>query len=400
MNTNCFSNQRALLDVNSKIKIHTFFTRALEVVCFTLLAFTISFEASKFHSDNYPAIASANGQELSPVFSVDDDTSAIQSMIDRTPYGGKLVIPPGVYNLNKNQELAVNIDYGRSYSALKITKPITIIMDGVTFKTKTQNNHGIFWIYKASNVHLKGGSLLGDSMPTEGLLSSRVAVLVQESTGCTIENMKMNNFSQGINLFKTKKCTVKKVTTENNKGSGIISIRSKYSTIDSSIIRNSGDGHLSLYGGGRHNIVSNNIVSEDRPNKKFQQGITLELERYSTVINNTVSGFYYGIDVKNGSMLCNITRNTVTNNLFNIAVRAGDTNSKQLPSNNIIILNNNVLNPRKVHPNAGIYVASASGIGHIIQGNHVNQGDLIYGSLVIEKNLISRYVSFSGNLYK
>ena len=235
----------------------------LAIICLSLLGYSVgSYAANEPQNATFLSFPANSGQEFLKAYAIKNDTPAIQKMIDNTPTGGTLTIPPGVYDIKKNPELVVYTDYGKSYSALKITKPITIIMDGVVFKTKTKNAHGVFWIYKASNVHLKGGTLLGDTLPTNGLFSSRIAVLVQESTDCSIDNITTKNFTQGINLYNSKNCKVKNVTVENNKASGIISIRSKNSLIDSCIIRNSGDGHLSLYGGGEYNIVKNCTISE------------------------------------------------------------------------------------------------------------------------------------------
>ncbi|MBW7452527.1 nitrous oxide reductase family maturation protein NosD [Paenibacillus sepulcri] len=383
--------------LQAKRKAALLYLFLLAIVCMPLIANSLGTNLTSPPLHTNP---SANDSNLAASAEpVRNDTPKIQRMIDQAPSGGKIVIPPGVYYINKNPEHVVYTDYGKSYSALKISKPITIIMNDVIFRTKTNDAYGVFWIFETSDVHLKGGRFTGDALPTDGSYASRIAVLVQESEDCLIENMTMKNFSQGVNLYKSNKSTVRHVVTEYNKGSGIISIRSKNSIISSNTISNSGDGHLSLYGGGEYNTVSNNTVSENRAGKSDQQGITLEAEKYSMIKGNTVTGFYYGIDIKNDSRYCNITQNTATNNRYNIALRLGDPNSKQLPSHNIIIFKNNAMDPRKGGPNAGIYVSYAGG-GHIIQGNTTNIGKLIYGSTVIEEDMRNKFVNFASNILK
>ena len=140
-------------------------------------------------------------------------------------------------------------------------------------------------------------------------------------------------------------------------------------------MRNSGDGHLSLYGGGEDNHVVNCLVTEDRPDYDDQQGITVESEFGSLIENNTVSGFYYGIDVKNGSEGNIIESNNVFDNEYNIAVRGGDGGENlQLPSYDTQILNNMAVDPRE-KSSYGIYVGA--GDGHVVIGNTLNIGNLI-----------------------
>ena len=195
---------------------------------------------------------------------VHDDTHAIQAAIDDVDKGGTVIIPPGFYKVSKNMANKAHTGYGTSYSAFKITKPVTVIMQGAIFQTQTKDQYGVFWIYKTSNVSLKGGSLKGDTIPANGILTSRVGVLVQECDHCSIEGLYVKNFSQGINIYNSEYSTIRNVTAEYNRGSGIINFQSDNSLIDSCTIRNSGDGHLSLFGGGKNNTVTNCTIVENR----------------------------------------------------------------------------------------------------------------------------------------
>ena len=258
---------------------------------------------------------------------------------------------------------------------MKISKPITILMEEVIFQTDTDDEYGVLWINETEDVHLKGGVLMGERLPEDGSLTSHIAVLFLYTNNSSIESTYMKNFSQGVHLNHSDNNVVRKVTSEFNYGSGIINFDSNRNFIDSCVVRNSGDGHLSLYGGGEENHVVNCMVTEDRPGYDDQQGITVESESSSLIENNTVSGFYYGIDVKNASESNIIQSNIAFNNEYNIAVRGGDGGENlELPSYDTQILNNIVVDPRE-KSDYGIYVGA--GEGHVVIGNTLNIGNLI-----------------------
>ncbi|MFC5652868.1 nitrous oxide reductase family maturation protein NosD [Paenibacillus solisilvae] len=330
---------------------------------------------------------------------INDDTQAIQAAIDQVAEGGTVLIPPGVYRLTKNMKNKQVTGYGTSYSALKISRPVTILMEGAVFETETSHSYGVFWIYQASEVHLKGGSLKGDVLPADGIWSSRIGVLIQNSHHCSIEDMETFNYSQGINIYNSEYCTVRSFKTSYNMGSGIICFGSKYSLIDSCTISSCGDGHLSLFGGGQHNTVVNCFVSEDRPGYSSEQGITLERERNSLIKNNTVNGFYYGIDIKNGSDSCTIESNRTYNNQNNIAIRPGDGGGNgQAASNNISLKKNVTTNPRGVSPNASILIKA--GTGHTLIENTINKNKLVLtGGILLNSNIITNQYKLIANTF-
>lgn len=306
---------------------------------------------------------------------VADDTQAIQLAIDETPIGETLHIPAGIYKLTKNPELRANTGYGDSYFALKISKPITIEMDGAIFQTEADGEYGVFWIANTADVHLNGGFLMGDKIPESGSLVSNIAILLQDSQESSVENIYTKNYSQGVHLHHANDNLLRNVTSEWNFGSGIINFASDYNRIESCVVRNSGDGHLSLFGGGKHNVVTGCVVQEDRKGFSDQQGITVESEKESVIEKNTVSGFYYGIDVKNDAKSNIIRGNLTFNNEFNIAVRPGDGgNNLMTPSDNISIINNLAINPRD-GSERGIYINI--GQGHVVKGNTVQENQLI-----------------------
>lgn len=304
----------------------------------------------------------------------DDYTKVIQKAIDETPAGGTLRIEEGVYNLSRNRDLVSVTGYGEAFFALEITKPITLVMEGAVFKTETDKDYGVFWIHDTEQVHLKGGVLLGEKIPDSGSLISNVAVMIQDTENSSVVGMYMKNHSQGVHLHHSNNNIVRKVTSEYNFGSGIINFASDNNLIEHCTVRNSGDGHLSLYGVGSDNHVRNCTVTEDREGVDSQQGITVESELNSLIENNTVSGFYYGIDVKNASDSNVIKSNNVFNNLYNIVVRPGDGGGNLMtPSNNIQIINNLALDPREGSSN-GIYIGI--GEGHVVTGNTLYEGHL------------------------
>ncbi|ANU22544.1 right-handed parallel beta-helix repeat-containing protein [Planococcus donghaensis] len=305
----------------------------------------------------------------------EDKTVELQSAIDNTPAGGTLEIAPGVYKVTKNPDHKAVTGYGDSYFALKISKPITILMEEAIFQTDTDDEYGVFWVDKTEDVHLKGGFLMGERLPEDGSLTSHIGILFLYTNDSSIENTYLKNFSQGVHLNHSHHNIVQNVTAEFNYGSGIINFDSDDNLIDSCVVRNSGDGHVSLYGGGKDNRVVNCVVTEDRPDYDDQQGITVEGETSSLIENNTVSGFYYGIDVKNDSKSNIIQSNISFNNEYNIAVRGGDGGvNLELPSYNTQILNNMVVDPRE-KSSYGIYVGAGS--GHVVIGNTLNVDNLI-----------------------
>ncbi|MFC5652870.1 right-handed parallel beta-helix repeat-containing protein [Paenibacillus solisilvae] len=329
---------------------------------------------------------------------IHDDTNAIQAAIDSVAKGGTIVIPPGVYKISKDSEHRIKTGYGISYSAIKISKPLTLIMNGAVFLTSTEDKYGAFWIYKTSEVHLKGGSLKGNVFPTDGIYTSRVGVLVQECDHCSIEDMNTQNFSQGLNIYQSTYTSISKVTSENNHGSGIINFSSHHTQIDSCAVRNSSDGHISLYGGGTYNTVTNCKVTENRKGYPREQGITVETEKYSLIKNNTVSGFFYGIDIKNGSDSDIIELNKTYNNQYNIIVRAGDPGRNlQTISNNIQILKNTVTKPRAAASNAGIVIQV--GRGHVVQENVIDEGKLRITDGIENRTMKSDEIKVMNNIF-
>lgn len=328
---------------------------------------------------------------------INDDTKSIQKAIDQAPKGSTIIIPKGIYNINGNSKHHVVTEYGASNSVFEINKPLTLIMEGAVLKTKTSEKIGLFWINKTSDVTIKGGFLTGDVLPEDGGLTSRIGVLIQKSKNIKIENLSTRNFSQGITIYKSNKVYLKRCLTESNKGSGVISFRSSESIIDSCTIINSGDGHLSLYGGGKYNKVINNTIIENRANNNSQQGITVESEKNSLIKNNKVTGFYYGIDIKNGSEWCKIENNHVFNNKINITIREGDPNNLQTVSNNITISKNNVVGSRS---DGSAEILVKVGDGHKIYGNTVTENQMILKNNVFNSNPISSKEVFDNMFVK
>ncbi|MFD1031320.1 right-handed parallel beta-helix repeat-containing protein [Metaplanococcus flavidus] len=336
-------------------------------------------ESYRDRGNNSAAVSDAKGDGVA------DDTQAIQQAIDETPEGGTLQIDEGIYKLSKNEELVSVTGYGEAFFALEITKPITILMDGAVFKTETDKEYGVFWIHDTEEVHLIGGVLLGEKIPESGSLISNIAVMIQDTQKSSVDSLYMKNHSQGVHLHHSDNNTVRNVTSEFNFGSGIINFASNNNVIESCTIRNSGDGHLSLYGVGKGNLVKNCFVSEDRPGNDSQQGITVESELSSIIENNTVTGFYYGIDIKNASDSNIIRSNNVFNNYYNIAVRPGDGGGNLMtPSNNIQIINNLALDPRN-ESDRGIFIGI--GEGHVVTGNVLYEEHLV----ITDEDLMEQY---------
>lgn len=343
-----------------------------------------------------------------------DDTASIQAAFDIVDVGGTVIIPFGAYKISRN---ASNYTYtngtGNSYSALKITKPMTVIFENnpvlFTQTLDSANAYGILWIYRTTEVHIKGGSFIGDTFPLDGLMASRAAILIQESDHCSVEGTYTRNYSQGINLYKSDYCTVDRVFTEYNKYSGIISNLASFNKILNCTVINSHDGHISLYGGavGSGNLVEGCTVIENRPDQGGKQGITIENEKRSIARNNRLSGFYYSIDVKNGADSCVVEANEMRGFVFGVAIRDGDDGSgnTKLQSNNILVENNTALYPKleadgtAVWPHRAIYVHSKAGTNHIIRENVTKPRRIVYAATEILGNDEIYGVKFIDNYY-
>lgn len=317
---------------------------------------------------------------------IHDDTAIFQYAINKVPKGSIIIVPKGKYKIKGISKFKVKTKYGDSYSAIKIDKPIKIIFKNSALLTNTKKKYGLFWIYKTSKVTINGAVLIGDRLPTEGLYTSRVGILLQNSKKCVIKNVILKNFTQGINLYFSKENKIENVVTENNMASGIISFHSNNNIISKSVVRNSSDGDLSLYGGGKDNWVKNCIVIEDRKNRLNEQGITVESEMNSKIENNKVTGFYYGIDIKNGSKNILVSRNHVFNNQYNISIRSGDSGNTQATSSHITLIKNIVLDVRDSEPNGGISIGV--GFNHIVKENLINRDKLIVKSKIVNLNNI------------
>lgn len=315
----------------------------------------------------------------------------IQLAIDQAQAGDTIIVPSGIYDLTKNPDIAFYAGGWWNYAAIKINKPLTLILDGVLIRTKTLDYtsgsaYGVFWVIGTQEVHIKGGYLIGDVMPTDGKISSRIGVMIQDSHHCSVDRLHTKNFSQGINVYKSHYNTITNSDCEYNIGSGIILNLSSYNYIGGCTVKNSSDGCISLYGDGvgHHNFAENNEIMENRPGVSGEQGITIENEKHSTARHNIIRGMYYGIDIKNGCDDILVEYNEVHDYVHGIALRNGDGGDNGvLKSNDIKVQYNLGLTPRYkadgsvVWPNSAIFVGPGSGANHLVTKNIVKSGRIV-----------------------
>ncbi|MFB9330028.1 right-handed parallel beta-helix repeat-containing protein [Paenibacillus aurantiacus] len=383
-----------------------------------LLASTI-FPGTSLFAAEAPATTTSNFIDITQYLTSNQTsaTVAIQTAIDNIAENGTVYIPPGTYELERVETRYTNAGgNGRSWHALKITKPLTILLEGslvittgVVTGTGTDGKaistlYGAFWIEGAKDVVIKGsGQIYGTTKPTAemNVHTAQCGVLIKASTNCRVENLSMKNLSQGVNIFESASCKVINVKAEEIRGCGIISSRSNNNLISSCVVKNAGDGQISLWGDtkGYSNTVELCRISEEVvPNR---QGITVENERDSTVRNNNATGFYYAIDIKNGSERCLIENNEVTNSRYGIAIRKGDGGTNGMnPSKKITITKNTVKDLpvwTSEKPVFGIFGQVGIGSGHIISENTTEARRMTYKDVMITGNMTLDVGEADGN---
>lgn len=300
-------------------------------------------------------------------------------MIDNAPINGTIIIPSGKYYIgNSGQSYAkylgvgtvnANCDYG-----LIINKAITIQASGVTFIYDTSSTpYTAVLVNKTQNVTIQGLTITG-SIKTTSYTMFRAGLEVFFSKSVTLSNVSINQEGQAILINRSTYCVVNCCSTSETSASGIEIFASSYNTVKDCSVVNANDGDISLYGwiGGSNNIVMNNTVSETS-GVSGMQGITSEIETGDTISGNTVTGMYYGIDIKNGTKNATITGNVATGNRINIDVRSGDANSSQAASSGITIKDNNASLPNVIN-----------GVGGFI----MVESKLLSNNIVIKNNLV------------
>lgn len=331
----------------------------------------------------------------------------IQRMIDSAAPGSTVTVPPGTYLLSPRNWLNGVTPYGISRHALLISKPLTLVLTGVTLITESKYKYGQILV-TSSNVHIVDGFLTGDEDPnlynSGQLLPSRCGILFTNGVDCSVTGTELKFFSQGVNLTRTVGAQLTNVKASYCHGSGIINFNSDNTVIDGCEILNCDDGALSMYDGGTNNLLKNTTITENRPERIGKaQGLTLEKEIGSTFQNLTITGYFYGIDIKNASHDCIFENNEVHQCQFNISIRyQNDPGNPNADSDGMIIRNNNVLDALPWISgigNAGIIIKSNGTGHHIVEGNTVRNDLLIVGITPYRTNVETTLASLVGNIF-
>jgi parallel beta-helix repeat protein len=171
----------------------------------------------------------------------------------------------------------------------------------------------------------------------ETVPSDAGCIVIVNSTGITVKNLKLKNNSAGVVLAHTENSLIEDITATGN-ACGIYLDHSDYNTIiDNNVTASEGAGICLAYS--HFNTVSRNFV-----NDTYGSGIWLEDTYYNTVINNNVAeSRYHGPQEFDGagvlvddSLFAKVIGNTVTRNLYGIVVGATHAEFNLIVENDIV----------------------------------------------------------------
>lgn len=183
-------------------------------------------------------------------FAKELSSQPLQSLIDRTPSGGLLNLPPGTYE-----------------GALKVTKPITIKGAGVTI---LHHGSGPALTVKANQVHLEGMHLMADSP------DPKTAVVLIEGERNVIRQLTIDTAGNGIFLRQSHNNRIEQVVIRGNEGKS----EGKLKLSD----RGNGIDLLESH----HNLITHCQISS------MHDGVYMESSDDNRVMNNQVTNSRYG----------------------------------------------------------------------------------------------------------
>lgn len=159
---------------------------------------------------------------------VTDDTAAFNLAVQSG--SGVVVVPPGNYRINPRHMLYNDGSYSQATRVgVSIPSNVTLVMYGATLTSVNTNNdsYSLLASYRSSNVHIKGGKLIGDraSNTSDPAIPNDFGFGIdfRDVTDCSVEDVESNDMwgdSFYVGVTDTAGTGSKRVTYRNIKGSG------------------------------------------------------------------------------------------------------------------------------------------------------------------------------------
>lgn len=285
-----------------------------------------------------------------------DDTKAIGEAIKECMSTGKtLFIPMGTF------KVSASIPFMNSYDKSTVNVAFLIenhdgfnveCMGSITADMST--NPTVFAFSNCSNVTMRGIHYTNGIMnySTENILHGYCLVLFDKCVSCRVNDCILENVGSLVHMFNSKNMVVSGNTCVfNNPSKAPFGAYVAAYICDSTVISENSfygatrDGDVIAYGSGTNNtrIIGNYLYAMSKArNFNIGQGICVDAGTDNTTVSdNVLSDYYYGIDVKNGATGCTVVGNSVNKCVYGIACRPGE--GVAIPSIAPVISSNTVI---------------------------------------------------------
>jgi hypothetical protein len=289
-----------------------------------------------------------------------DDTEALQQAVDLAANNGySIFLPAGTYFLipqgTRSGTHWRNISYAlllehKQHIDIRFTGPGTI---AIPISDDTPCNAIMF--NDCSDVSVSGIKIFpSGSAPKLKRLYSGYAAVFMKCTRFSAKNIHSTNVAGSALAFESTRGEISHSISSTKyvglRGMHFGSLGSSFVTIsDCRAEGGTGDGDIFHFGSGQWNRIVNceaiNVAPHGKERFLTAQGIGIDSgQRFSTIENCYVKGYYYGIDVKTNTTATKIIGNRLASNKIGIAVRRGEGNA---PTNQTEVKNN------KIYPEHG-----------------------------------------------
>jgi hypothetical protein len=219
---------------------------------------------------------------------VTDDTAAIQKAIDT---GRPVFFPDGTYKITSGANV---------YGLVVSTDRTQLFGNGIlVYTAAAQNLPGI--LVNADNVRIAGITVNGTANATNiatGAASGCSDILIQDRTGCIVENVTVIGGHYGVYLANSvgdysvnTKNRILNCTTERTASSGLQIVRTSNSQIYGNICRLSGTDGIKTSGLTYRTIIANNTcIDNARDGADLYDGFVESVFANNVLCDNTLQG--------------------------------------------------------------------------------------------------------------